>query len=135
MQANLPQLVRDALNVMGCDPSLIGEMDAHAPIAFEFRDRPQFFLGDLNKGVWLWCPIAEYRPSVIKSAAADLIELMFEPVDFTVNGYLMLVRDEDEQLVVQALLCHEVMESPELMAGALNTFFERVESFSKALIQ
>ncbi|EKR7118401.1 SPI-1 type III secretion system chaperone SpaK, partial [Salmonella enterica subsp. enterica serovar Kentucky] len=51
---DIAELVRSALEVSGCDPSLIGGIDSHSTIVLDLFALPSICISVKDDDVWIW---------------------------------------------------------------------------------
>jgi hypothetical protein len=132
--SDISTLLTEALLGMGCDPALIGELDAHNDIVLDFTDTPSIHLFCEGERVRLWAAMGQrhdYR-QVIEQHAAPLLLALTEPQSYACDGNLtMPILDETLQLA--ALLHPDYLVDSEKFSEALNAFFARVVVFNDIL--
>ena len=130
--SKIVDILKQALEIMGCDPSLISEIDDHSTIELSFGEEPSIMFSTVNGVVVLWSAIAKYNSHALLNAAPQLIESLIATCDWSMTGQLQLVED-DGSFVLRAFLSENVIEQGELLADVLSQFYERVDEFSQAL--
>ncbi|WP_413594882.1 hypothetical protein [Citrobacter youngae] len=124
--------LKKALEIMGCDPSLISDIDHHSTIELSFGEKPSIMFSTVNGVVVLWSTVAKYDRHALLNAAPQLIESLVATCDWSMTGQLQLVED-DGSFVLRVFLSDNAIEQGELLADVLSEFYERVDEFSQAL--
>ncbi len=130
--SKIADTLKQALEVMGCDPSLISDIDHHSTIELSFGEIPSIMFSTVNGVVVLWSAVAKYDSHALLNAAPQLIESLVATCDWSMTGQLQLVED-DGSFVLRVFLNENTIEHGELLADVLNRFYERVDAFSQAL--
>ncbi|HEF0121772.1 TPA: hypothetical protein R8G81_000833 [Citrobacter youngae] len=130
--SKIVDILKQALEVMGCDPSLISDIDHHSTIELSFGEKPSIMFSTVNGVVVLWSAVAKYDSHALLNAAPQLIESLVATWDWSITGQLQLVED-DGSFVLRVFLSENVIEQGESLADVLNQFYERVDEFSQAL--
>lgn len=130
--SKIADTLKQALEVMGCDPSLISDIDHHSTIELSFGEIPSIMFSTVNGVVVLWSAVAKYDSHALLNAAPQLIESLVATCDWSMTGQLQLVED-DGSFVLRVFLNENAIEHGELLADVLNRFYERVDEFSQAL--
>jgi len=123
MNRDIIQLIKDALNHMGCPLSVMSKIDANAPIVFSFNNGVVMNLSTTNDAIWLWSPIADYSEKLIAQNGAKFLELIMRPYPFFVTGKMQL-STEGGKLMLQGLVNEESLEKAAYFAAALQVFFD-----------
>lgn len=124
--------LKSALEIMGCDSSLISEIDHHSTIELSFNDRNSIMLSTTDDVVVLWCTPGGYNHQALLNGAVQLIELLVKEHDWIATGQLQLM-ENDGDFVLRALLSDSVIEQSDLLAAALGQFFDYSEVFNQVL--
>lgn len=123
MNKDIIQLIKDALNHMGCPLSVMSKIDANAPIVFSFNNGIVMNLSTTNDAIWLWSPIADYSEKLITQNGAKFLELIMRPYPFFVTGKVQL-SNESGKLMLQGLVNEDSLEKAAYFAAALQVFFD-----------
>lgn len=123
MNKDIIQLIKDALNHMGCPLSVMSKIDANAPIVFSFNNGIVMNLSTTNDAIWLWSPIADYSEKLITQNGAKFLELIMRPYPFFVTGKVQL-SNESGKLMLQGLVNEESLEKAAYFAAGLQVFFD-----------
>lgn len=124
--------LKNAFEIMGCDSSLISNIDHHSTIELSFNDSNSIMLSTTEDVVVLWCIPGEYNHQALLNGAAQLIEPLVKEHDWIATGQLQLI-ENDGDFVLRALLSDNVIEQDDLLAAALSQFFDYSEVFSQVL--
>ncbi|RDT41394.1 hypothetical protein [Citrobacter freundii] len=130
--SKISDTLKQALEIMGCDPSLIADIDHHSTIELSFGEKPSIMFSAVNGVVVLWSAVAKYDHYALLNAASQLIESLVATCDWSMTGQLQLVED-DGSFVLRVFLSENTIEQGELLADVLNQFYDSVEAFSQAL--
>lgn len=130
--SKISDTLKQALEIMGCDPSLIADIDHHSTIELSFGEKPSIMFSAVNGVVVLWSTVAKYDHHALLNAASQLIESLVATCDWSMTGQLQLVED-DGSFVLRVFLSENTIEQGELLADVLNQFYDSVEAFSQAL--
>ena len=130
--SKISDTLKQALEIMGCDPSLIADIDHHSTIELSFGEKPSIMFSTVNGVVVLWSAVAKYDHHALLNAASQLIESLVATCDWSMTGQLQLVED-DGSFVLRVFLSENAIEQGELLADVLNHFYDSVEAFIQAL--
>ena len=130
--SKISDTLKQALEIMGCDPSLIADIDHHSTIELSFGEKPSIMFSAVNGVVVLRSAVAKYDHHALINAASQLIESLVATCDWSMTGQLQLVED-DGSFVLRVFLSENTIEQGELLADVLNQFYDSVEAFSQAL--
>lgn len=130
--SKISDTLKQALEIMGCDPSLIADIDHHSTIELSFGEKPSIMFSAVNGVVVLWSAVTKYDHHALLNAASQLIESLVATCDWSMTGQLQLVED-DGSFVLRVFLSENTIEQGELLADVLNQFYDSVEAFSQAL--
>ena len=130
--SKISDTLKQALEIIGCDPSLIADIDHHSTIELSFGEKPSIMFSTVNGVVVLWSAVAKYDHHALLNAASQLIESLVATCDWSMTGQLQLVED-DGSFVLRVFLSENAIEQGELLADVLNHFYDSVEAFSQAL--
>jgi hypothetical protein len=131
---DISKLLTTSLVAMGCDPALIGDLDAHNDIVLDFHDVPSIHLRCDGDEVRIWAALGERHDYqvVIDTHAPKMLLALTAPQAYTVGGNLML-SIQDETLQLTALLHPDYLSDSEKFGVALNAFFERIAVFNQII--
>lgn len=125
--ANMSELLTEALVAMGCDSSMIEKLDAQADIVLDFHDLPSIHLSHDTEDVCLWAVLGERHDHqrLIEMHASSLMQVLTQPQFYARGGALgMAVKDDALQLFV--LVHPDYLADSERLGAALNAFFEQL---------
>lgn len=132
MNTDIASLLKAALQEIGCDPSLIGDIDSHSTIALDFHDRPSIYVSRQDDDVWLWGRLGEYHESSFDQQAPVLLKGLMQGYPFIHGEHPSLVIN-DGYVELKALLRIDHLEDARKFAEALSGFFECIYEFSELL--
>lgn len=130
MHFNIADLVKNALIDVGCNSSMIGNLDGHSTIALDFRDLPSIYITSSEEGVWVWSRLAECNESLLRHRAYELLNVLMTPFDFSLNGFPCLAKGEG-YLEFKALIKEDSLLDRSRFTNALISFFGRVDSLNE----
>lgn len=132
MNTDIASLLRAALQEIGCDPSLIGNIDDHSTIALDFHDRPSIYISRQNDDVWLWGRLGEHHENSLNQQAPALLKALMQGYAFIHGEHPSLVIN-DGYVELKALLHVDFLSDARKFAEALGSFFECIYEFSELL--
>jgi len=134
MTLDLPKLVNEALQSLGCDPALIAELDGHSTITLDFDQLPSLLIAQMDEQIWLWSRIAEYSEAVVAHKASEILPELMRSDDSILGGHPSLCEGEG-YLELRAILAPNYLESGERFGEALSFFFERLSAMTQLICQ
>jgi hypothetical protein len=134
MQIDLPQLVREALDSLGCDPSMISDLDGHSAIALDFEQMPSLLISEQDQQVWLWSRVTEYSESIVAHKAVAILGELMRSDDSILGGQPGLTVGEG-WLELRVVLAPAYLESGARLGEALSLFFERIDNMVQLIRQ
>lgn len=129
---DMSTLLTAALAEMGCDKSLIAELDAQSDIVLDFHDMPSIHLLHDGESVRLWAALGDrhaYR-QLLETHGAQIALHLTEPQHYAHGGALML-QIHDETLQITAMVHPDHLADSKIFGDALNAFFEQLTVFNK----
>lgn len=123
-QLSLGELVKQALLHTGCDPALIRQLDHHATVQIDLTDGPALFVGNMDERVVIWSDLCEFHDSIVQLRSAALLQELMAGFPYSANKQLVL-RESEGQLQAYADVADECLADVDMMAAAINAFFER----------
>lgn len=127
-------LVKNALTHIGCDSSLIGDLDSHSPIELTFDNTPNIYVSSTEQGIWLMSQLAQCAEEQVRVRAEEILMQVVKPRAWVDGDFLSLGLTEDG-LWLKARLSMEALNAVELFADALGEFYELVGSLAKSMRQ
>lgn len=70
---DIAELVRSALEVSGCDPSLIGGIDSHSTIVLDLFALPSICISVKDDDVWIWAQLGADSMVVLQQRAYEIL--------------------------------------------------------------
>ncbi len=131
-QIELVKILKEALDYLGCDPSIISDIDHHSTIELAFDSSPMLLISRVDDNIVLWSQIAPVNPGVLIHSASNIIEYLVAEYAWAANAQLNLVAGP-EWYELRVILNPDFMESGEKFGIALESFFEIIQGFYKAL--
>ncbi|OXJ22558.1 type III secretion system chaperone SpaK [Burkholderia sp. HI2714] len=130
----IAQLARTALEVSGCDPTLIGALDNHSTIVLDLHDLPSIYISVQDEDVWLWSLIGEHGDAMIAQRGGALLQALMDNCAFARGGQLQLVV-QDGSLALKGLVHPNYLGDGLRFSEALNGFFASLQHFSGLLLR
>ncbi len=127
-------LVKSALEHIGCDSSLIGDLDAHSPIELTFNGSPNIYVDPTRDGIWLLSHISQSSEEEIRVRSEALLMSATMPREW-VDGHFVAVGREGDDLVVKGRVHADACESKEAFAEAVADFYELVVETAETMRQ
>lgn len=132
---NIAQLVGTALEVSGCDPAIVGNLDSYSTIAIDMQDLPTIHISvQDDEDVWLWSRLGEYSEMVLNQRSADVLQALLPGCHFARSGQLQL-DVQDGELVLKLLVHPNYLTDGHVFSDVLNGFFEQLDYFYGALLR
>ena len=132
-QVELVKILKEALDYLGCDPSIIADIDHHSTIELAFDSSPTLLLSRVDDNVILWCQLVPVNPNLLAQCAPNIIEPLIAEYEWAANAQLNLIAGP-EFYELRAIVNSEFMEDGIKFSMALESFFEVMQGFHKALI-
>ena len=131
-QIELVKILKEALDYLGCDPSIISDIDHHSTIELTFDASPTLLISFVDDNVVLWCQLVPVNPDLLIQRASEIIEPLIAEYEWVANAQLQLVAGA-EWYELRAILDPQFMENGEKFGIALESFFESMNGFYKVL--
>lgn len=131
---DIAELVRSALEVSGCDPSLIGGIDSHSTIVLDLFALPSICISVKDDDVWLWAQLGADSMMVLQQRAYEILMTIMEGCQFVRGGQLLL-GEQNGELTLKALVHPDFLSDGEKFSNALNGFYNYLEVFSRSLMR
>ncbi|POT59506.1 hypothetical protein C3432_01930 [Citrobacter amalonaticus] len=131
-QVELVKILKEALDYLGCDPSIIADIDHHSTIELTFDSSPTLLISFVDDNVILWSQLAPVNPDVLVACAPRIIESLVAEYQWAANGQLHLVAGA-EWYELRAIVNPEFMENGERFGIALESFFEIMKGYYEVL--
>ncbi|KAF3999330.1 InvB/SpaK family type III secretion system chaperone [Glaciimonas immobilis] len=122
-QHNLGELVRSALLHSGCEAGLIKDLDNHATVQIELENMPSMYVGKIDESTVLWCDLCDFNESIVSYHSENLLREIMCGFIYSENKQLV-IRESNDRLQLCAYISDTYLGSAELMAEAINAFFE-----------
>lgn len=133
MHIDLVKLTCDALIELGSDPSLIEELDHHAPIELCFDSIPPIRIEALEEsGVILYCQLTSQETALDAARVADLLTVTAEFAPWVVNRAVTIL-DVEDTLHMNALVAPSHLCDGKTFSEALQSFYDRVVACNAVL--
>lgn len=129
---NLPEIVKQALIHIGCDPSLIGDLDPHAPIELSFEDVPNIYIECDEDKVWFKSFLGVHSNEKIANCAEKLFSSVIEPFHWTEGNVVAMVMENDN-LALKANVKDSVLVDQNHFAEAMADFYQKVSDTNKII--
>lgn len=123
-QLSLGELVKQALLHTGCDPALIRQLDHHATVQIDLTDGPALFVGRMEERVVIWSDLCEFHDNIVRLRSEALLQELMAGFPYSANKQLVL-RESEGRLQIYADVADACTEQADMMAEAINAFFER----------
>ncbi|WP_230350800.1 hypothetical protein [Lelliottia sp. WAP21] len=131
-QIELVKILKEALDNLGCDPSIITDIDHHSTIELTFDASPTLLISRVDDNVIVWCQLVPVNPNLLIQCAPNIIEYLVAEYEWAANAQLNLVAGP-EYYELRAILNPEFLEDGIKFSLALESFFELIQGFYKAL--
>ncbi|KNC09806.1 hypothetical protein AC791_14390 [Klebsiella sp. RIT-PI-d] len=131
-QIDLVEILKEALDYLGCKPSIISNIDHHSTIELTFESSPALLISFVDDNVVLWCQLVPVNPNVLVQCAPNIIEALIAEYEWAMNSQLQLVAGS-ESYELRTVVNPDFMESGEKFAIVLESFFEIMQGFYKVL--
>ena len=134
LNISLSELVKDALLLTGCDPSLIQQLDQHATVQIELTDSPPLYIGKVEERVVIWSDLCEFHEGIVRHYSEQLLQEVMRGFPYGQNQQIVL-RESEGQLQVYSDFSDNCLQDTAVMAEAINAFFERQTQFIEIIRQ
>lgn len=131
-QIDLVKILKEALDYLGCQPSIISNIDHHSTIELTFEASPALLISFVDENVVLWSQLVPVNPNVLIQCAPNIIEPLIAEYEWAINSHLSLVAG-NEAYELRAIINPEFLQSGERFGIALESFFEVMQGFYKVL--
>lgn len=119
---DLPALVVSALEKIGCDRSLIGDLDAHSPIELSFKGTPNIYVEASPESVWLVSYIGNFSEEEVRVRAEALTMPLMQGRSW-VDGAFIAMGYQGGELIIKGRVTEEALQDAEPFAEAISDFF------------
>ncbi|SDD38743.1 Invasion protein B family protein [Cupriavidus sp. YR651] len=133
-ECHIGDMVKQALMAAGCDSVMVESLDEDVTVQIDFENTPSILVGQNNGLPVIWSDICEFHQNLVALRGARLLEEVMKCADFSANGQLVL-REQDGQLQVFADIADAYSREPEMLARAIDGFYERVATLSEIVKQ
>lgn len=130
--ADLIKILKEALVFLGCDLSIVSDIDHHSTIELTFDDSPNLLLSFIEGNVVVWSQIVPTNLDLLVMCAPQIIEKLIAEREWASNGQVQLVSGQD-WFELRAVIDSEYMQNGEQFGIALESFFSVVQSFYKVM--
>lgn len=130
--ADLIKILKEALVFLGCDLSIVSDIDHHSTIELTFDDSPNLLLSFIEGNVVVWSQIVPTNLDLLVMCAPQIIEELIAEREWASNGQVQLVSGQD-WFELRAVIDSEYMQNGEQFGIALESFFSVVQSFYKVM--
>ncbi|MBP2168828.1 hypothetical protein J2125_002020 [Erwinia toletana] len=131
MDIDIATLVRESLRAGGCDASLLNNFDGHSTILLDFDGLSGILISVVDKQVVLWSQLCDYNRHVLSQVADRVLELLMEPVKYSVTGQLQIAREENVT-VLKCVLEQDCLNEA-MFGDALETFYLSLQKYCEVL--
>ena len=131
---NIVLLVKDALVHLGCDPNVVGNIDDHSTISFDFDQNNSIYLSAEAHHVWLWSRIAEFNEQVVAMRGGDMLSHLMEPHVFLQTGHPALIVGEG-YFEYKGLVHEDYLNDAPSFAAALQGFFDSMRTMTEIVLR
>ncbi|OON41067.1 hypothetical protein BTJ39_03610 [Izhakiella australiensis] len=132
MNIDLVPLLKEALDILGCDSSIIRDIDHHSTIELELEGFPSLLISQQDDKAILWSKLAEYHQQKLLAGAEQIIEPLITLYPWATNGQIQLI-ENDNFFELRAPLSEAVLTDSQEFANALVAFFRLLELFHQVL--
>lgn len=120
------------MTYIGCDPSLIGELDSHSPIELSFDNTPSIYVNATEDGVWLICQVTQCTEEQVRVRAEQLLMSVLMPRSWVDGEFAMMGWSEDT-LLLKARASAEALNEVKIFADAVGDFYDLVGAVSESM--
>nr|WP_318383146.1 hypothetical protein [uncultured Enterobacter sp.] len=131
-QVDLIKILKEALVYLGCDPSIIDDIDHHSTVELTFDDAPNLLLSFVDGNVVLWSQITPVDANLLVQCAPQFIEELVAEREWSSSGQVQLISGP-EWFELRAVVDEEFIQTGEQFGLALESFFGVVQHFYKAM--
>lgn len=131
-QIDLVKILKEALDYLGCDPSIISDIDHHSTIELTFDSSPTLLISFVENNVVMWSQLVPVNTDLLLLRASEIIEPLVAEYEWAANTQLQLVAGS-EYYELRAILNPDFMHSGEKFGTALESFFDLMNEFYEAL--
>ncbi|MBE5251918.1 MAG: hypothetical protein QRY16_14505 [Enterobacterales bacterium endosymbiont of Blomia tropicalis] len=132
MNIELVPLLKEALDILACDSSIIGNIDHHSTIELGLEGFPNLLITQLDDDVVLWSKLVDYHQQKLLAGAEQLIEPLTRIYEWTKYGQIQLI-ENDHLFELRAPLHERVLQDSQEFAVALVDFFRLLQLFYQTL--
>lgn len=131
-QVDLVKILKEALDYLGCDPSILSDIDHHSTIELTFDDSPRLLISFIDGNVILWCQLVPVNPNLLIQCASQIIEPLVAEYSWASTAQLQLIAGP-EWYELRTVVDPAYMESGEKFGIALESFFEIMQQFYRVM--